>query len=150
MAPPSVALNNSLESLAAFHWKLTYDGTHRYLIPLIAECMPLDVALAYRFIKFYRTVALSDNMVVNYIVNTITFAYRSTLGQNVRHIVSKYNMPNHELLYTPVSAIKHTCKEMWNVNATYYDNANMICELVEMKDCNNDAVLNKEECNVKL
>ena len=49
----------------------------------------------------------------------------------------------------PMSAIKHICKEMWNVNfnATYYDNANMICELVEMKDCNNDAVLNKEEYN---
>ena len=48
-----------------------------------------------------------------------------------------------------MSAIKHKCKEMWNinVNATYYDNANMICELVEMKDCNNDDVLNKEECN---
>ena len=24
---------------------------------------------------------------------------------------------------------------------------NLICELVVMKDCNNDAVLNKEECN---
>ena len=27
-----------------------------------------------------------------------------------------------------------------------YDYANMICELMEMKDCNNDAD-NKEECN---
>ena len=38
---------------------------------------------------------------------------------------------------------------MWNinVNATYYDYANMICDLVVMKDCNNDTVLNKEECN---
>ena len=55
----------------------------------------------------------------------------------------------HELLYMPMNAIKHKCKEMWNinVNATYYDNANMICELVGMKDCNNDDVLNKEECN---
>ena len=79
----------------------------------------------------------------------LPFAYRSTMGQNVRHIMSKYNMTNHELLYMPMSAIKHKCKEMWNinVNATYYDNANMICELVEMKDCNNDDVLNKEECN---
>ena len=41
------------------------------------------------------------------------------------------------------------CKEMWNISviATYYDNAKIICELVEMKDCNSDAVLNKEECN---
>ena len=47
------------------------------------------------------------------------------------------------------SAIKYKCKEMWNinVNATYYGNANIICELVERKECNNDAVLNKEGCN---
>ena len=39
---------------------------------------------------------------------------------------------------------------MWNinVNVTYYDYANIICELVVIRDCNNDAVLNKEECNV--
>ena len=51
-----------------------------------------------------------------------------------------------------MSAIKHKCKEIWNinVNATYYDNATTICELVEMKDCNNDAVLNKEECNAMI
>ena len=32
-------------------------------------------------------------------------------------------------------------------SATNYDKANMICELVEIEDCNNDDVLNKEECN---
>ena len=30
---------------------------------------------------------------------------------------------------------------------SYNDNAKIICDLVEMKDCNSDAVLNKEECN---
>ena len=51
--------------------------------------------------------------------------------------------------YLTLVSIKHKCKEMWNinVNATYCDSANMICELFEMKDCNNDDVLNKEECN---
>ena len=63
--------------------------------------------------------------------------------------MSKYNMIHHELFCMLTSAIKYKCKEMWNisVNATYYDNAKIICKLVEMKDCNNDAVLNKEECN---
>ena len=44
------------------------------------------------------------------------------------------------------------CKEMWKitVNATYYDNAKNICELVEMKDCSNDAVLNKEASNAAI
>ena len=78
----------------------------RDLVPLIAECVPLDVALVFRLIKFYRIVALSDNMVVNYIANTMTFAYRSTMGQNTRHSMSKYNMTHHELLYTHISAIK--------------------------------------------
>ena len=94
-------------------WKLPYDS-HRHLIPLIliAECIPLDVALVYRFIQFYRTVALSDNTFVNFISNTMTFDYRSIMGQNVRYIMSKYNMTHHELLYMPVSAFKRKCKEM--------------------------------------
>ena len=87
------------------------------------------------YIKLYRTVTLSDNMVVNYITNSMTFAYRSIMGKNVRHIMSKYNMTHHELLFTPMSTIKHKCKEMWNinVNATYCDNTTTICELVEIK-----------------
>ena len=58
-------------------------------------------------------------MVVNYIAKT--FAYWSTMGQNVRHIMSKYNVTHQELLYMPLSAIKYKCKEMWHisVNATY-------------------------------
>ena len=35
----------------------SYEMVRRDLIPLIAECVPLDVALVFRFIKFYRTVA---------------------------------------------------------------------------------------------
>ena len=79
-----------------------WNGSHMEwfdLIPLIAECIPLDVAMVYRFIKFYRIVALSDNMAFNYIANIITFAYKSIMGQNVRHIMSNYNMTRHELMY---------------------------------------------------
>ena len=54
----------------------------RTKIQLIAEFMHLDVALVFRF-------SFSDNMVVTYIANTMTFAYRSTMSQNVRrHIMS--------------------------------------------------------------
>ena len=61
---------------------------------------------------FYRPIALSDNMVVNYIANRMTFADRSTVGLNVRHIMSKYNVTHHELLYMPMSAMKYKCKEL--------------------------------------
>ena len=89
-------------------------------------------------IKCYRTVALSDNMVVNYIANTMT------LGQNViiykfGHIMSKYNVTHHELLHMPMNTTKYKCKDMWNINLNpmYFDYVNMICELVVMRDCNN-------------
>ena len=82
-------------------------------------------------------------MVVNYIANTMTFAYRSIMGKYVRHIMSRYNTTHHELWCTPMSAIKHKCKEMWNINV----NAKMICELVEMTDCNNET---EEECNAMI
>ena len=44
-------------------WKLPY-GSHRDLIPLNTECIPLDVALVYSLIKFYRTVPFSDNSII--------------------------------------------------------------------------------------
>ena len=81
--------------------------SHRDLIPLIAECVPMDLALVFIFIKLYRTVTLSHNIVVIYIANTMTFAYRFTMGQNLRHVISKYNLTHHELLYMPLSAIKY-------------------------------------------
>ena len=47
------------------------------------------------------------------------------MDQRARHIMSKYNVTHNELLYIPMSVIKHKCKEMCiiNVNATYYDYA---------------------------
>ena len=60
--------------------------------------------------------------------------------------MSKYNVTHHELLYMPMNAIKYKCKEMWHIsiNVTYYNYADMIYELAALKDCNNDAVLNKD------
>ena len=88
-------------------------------------------------------------MVVNYIANAMTFVYSFTMGQNVRRIMSKYNVTHHELLHIRMSAIKYKCKEMWKiyVNAAYYHYANMICESVVMGYCNNGAVLTKENSN---
>ena len=68
------------------------------LTPLIAECIHLHVAFDFRLTKFYRTVALSDNMVVNFIGNTMII----TRGQNATHIMFKYKVTHHILLYMPV------------------------------------------------
>ena len=69
----------------------------------------------------------------------------STMGRNVKHFMSKYNVTHHEQLYMHMSVIKHNGNI--NVNAAYCNYANKICELVVMKKLNNEAALNKEECS---
>ena len=95
------------------------------------------------YLGLYNFIELSDNMFVNYIANTMTFPYWSTMGQNVRHIISKYKVTHHEILYMPMSAIESKCKELCfiNVNATYYDCTNMICKMVIMKNRNIVAII---------
>ena len=56
----------------------------------------------------------------------------STMGRNVKHFMSKYNVTHHEQLYMHMSVIKHNGNI--NVNAAYCNYANKICELVVMKD----------------
>ena len=54
--------------------------------------------------------ALSERLVVKYIANIMTLAYMFTMGQNVRHIMSKYNVTLHELLHMPIGVIKYKCE----------------------------------------
>ena len=53
---------------------------------------------------------LSDNILVDSVANTISLAYRFTMGQNVRNLMSKYNVAHRELFYMHMNAIEHKCK----------------------------------------
>ena len=66
---------NALQKVHKLHWFVKTN-----VIPLIAECVPIDVALIFRLIKFHRSVAFSDNTVVNNITNTINRLYVDFTG----------------------------------------------------------------------
>ena len=61
-----------------------------YISPPASSCsLIFNVALDLRFIKFYRICIRSENKIVTYsIANINAFAYRSIMGQNVKHIMS--------------------------------------------------------------
>ena len=44
------------------------------------------------------------------VANTISLAYGFTMGQNVRNLMSKYNVAHRELFYMHMNAIEHKCK----------------------------------------
>ena len=118
-------------------WNLPRQS-HSDLIPLIADCVPLDLALVFRFLKFYRTVVQSKNVVIKSIAESMTFEYRSTMGQNVRYIMSKYRLQLNDILNRPLNVLKATCKDKWlsNIHEEYMNYSCVIRDMVLMKDGN--------------
>ena len=129
-------------------WKLPHDS-HSDLVPLVAECTPLDIALDIRFITFYRNVISSNNTVVNYIAKASSVSCSLVMGKNVRYVMSKYNLTHGELVDLPKAYMKQRCNDIRKneINVEYFDYANIIRDLVNMKDLCYDTIFTQEECN---
>ena len=129
-------------------WKLPHDS-HSDLVPLVAECTPLDIALDIRFITFYRNVISLNNTVVNYIAKASSVSCSSVMGKNVRYVMSKYNLTHGELVDLPKAYMKQRCNDIRKneINVEYFDYANIIRDLVNMKDLCYDTIFTQEECN---
>ena len=62
------------------------------LIPVFADCLPIDISLEKRFIKFIWTCFNSENVIIR---NIICFAMNnrlSILGRNFRYLAFKYKI----------------------------------------------------------
>ena len=94
-------------------WHLPY-ATHCALVPLIAECIPRDVSLDIRFIKFYRNASRSDNDVIKYLANRAILSYESPMGTNIRFIMSKYVINIHDMISLPLNTLRCTCINISN------------------------------------
>ena len=84
-------------------------ATHCALVPLIAECIPLDVSLDIIFIKLYRNASRSDNDVIKYLANRAILSYESPMGKNIRFIMSKYVINIHDMISLPMNTLRCTC-----------------------------------------
>ena len=72
-------------------WNLPYRA-HSNMLPIIADTYPLEYALESRFIKFLKSVMNSENELVAYMANRLKNNCNSTLGHNLRHLITKYDM----------------------------------------------------------
>ena len=72
------------------------------------------------------------------------------MGKNVRYVMSKYNLTHGELVDLPKAYIKQRCNAIRKneINVEYFDYANIIRDLVNMKDLCYDTIFTEEECNV--
>ena len=66
--------------------------THCDLLPLIAENLPLESSLELKFLSFYKSIATSENKIINYMAKHMLQSYNSTMCKNIRHLTFKYDI----------------------------------------------------------
>ena len=72
-------------------WKLP-NLTHCNLLPVITNCLPLNIILEKRLLKFIWSIINSENRIVNNVFKFALNNRRSVLGKNFRYLAFKYKI----------------------------------------------------------
>ena len=110
--------------------------THRDILPLISEMLPIEVAVQSRIIKFVKTLNESENEIVRYIAKYAATAPDSILGRNIRILSSKMSKTYEEMLDLSTSKVRAILSNVWsnNVYEDYFPRADVIRELLLVKE----------------
>ena len=110
--------------------------THCDLLPLIADNMSLETRLDCKYLSFYKSIATSDNRLINYVAKSRLHASTSTMGKNVTHLLQKYNLQIENVLTYSKDKIKNHCYQKWKtgINEDYITHSQMIKELILIKE----------------
>ena len=83
--------------------------THCDLLPLIADNVSLETRLDCKYLSFYKSIATSDNRLINHVSKSRLHASTSTMGKNVTHLLQKYNLQIENVLTYSKDKIKNHC-----------------------------------------
>lgn len=122
-------------------------NTHCDLVPLIAGTVPLELSLVFRFIKFYKSLFLSENDTVNMVTRVAIETHRSVIGKNIRYIKYKFGLTENDMINESMMNIKTQCIKMWlnSINGNYLVNASVIYDCTQMRDGIISSILTNEE-----
>ena len=65
---------------------------HCNLLPVITNCLPLNIILEKRLLKFIWSIINSENRIVNNVFKFALNNRRSVLGKNFRYLAFKYKI----------------------------------------------------------
>ena len=111
-------------------------NTHCDILPLLASQSPIDIQLKCRFLNFYRTLINSDNALIRYLSNAMTFTNRSTMSSNFNRILCDLNMDACELTKLSLKNVKDMYYNKWlnSVDNQYLIHSKVINEVIMMKE----------------
>ena len=76
-------------------WKLPY-RTHNNVLHLINRCLPIDVTLEKRSIKYIWNLINGENKLYGSIVKLSLYNYSTILGENICYFMYKYKIYDYE------------------------------------------------------
>ena len=110
--------------------------THCDMLPLIADNLPIETRLDSKYLAFYKSIATSDNKLVNYIARSRLNTYSSTMGKNMTHLLYKYNLQMDDVLTFSKMKMKEHCYQKWkaDINEDYIIYSQIVRELILTKE----------------
>ena len=125
-------------------------NTHCDILPLLASQVPIDIQLKCRFLKFYRSLMDSDNILIRYLSNAMTFTNRSTMSSNICQILYDLNIDMQELEFLSLKDVKEMYYNKWytNVNNQYLVHSKVIYDLIMMKEGIYFSVFENFQCDL--
>ena len=128
-------------------WEIDY-RTHNKLLHGINDCIPIDITLEKRCIKFTWSLMNSKHTLYNSIVKYSLYNASTVTGENICYLMSKCGIYEHEwykLIYTIYNQINNFVEEDFNVDNQ--SDAVAIRELCESRDSCDDRIFDRAELN---
>ena len=129
-------------------WKLPY-RTHNNLLHLINLCLPIDVTLEKRSIKYIWNLINGENKLYGSIVKLSLYNNSTTLGENIRYFTYKYKIYNYEW-YDSINVIfkKIDRYVLSRLDEDVQCDAIAIRELCESRDSCDDLMFDHSELHI--
>ena len=123
--------------------------THYDLLPLIADNMPLEYILDSRYFAFFKSIVNSENEIISHLASSKMFDCSSTLGRNITHLMCKYDLVIDDMLSLSKQKIKNHCLNKWmsGIKVEYPMYAQIIKDMILMKEGNDPSIFTNNECN---
>ena len=123
--------------------------THCDLLPLIANNMPLEYILDSRYFAFFNSIVNSKNEIISHTASSKIFDCSSTLGRNITHLMHKYDLVIEDMLSLSKQKIKNLCLNKWmsGIKDEYPMYAQIIKDMILMKEGNDAKIFSNDECN---
>ena len=123
--------------------------THCELLPLIADNMSIETRLDCKYLSFYKAIATCKNSIVNYVARSKLYDCSSTMGNNMNHLMHKYNISVEDILGTSKKQMNILCYQKWiegvNEQSIFY--AHIIKELIKVKEGNLQLIFTNQNPN---